>query len=135
MRKDSIAQSWLALAGIVLVAVGLLGFIDNPIVGPADALIPTGTVHNVVHVATGLLALYIAFGLRGQALASGTIGFGILYVVIFVAVVVSPTLFGLFSVAANVYLHIIHAALAVVSLAVGYMARNAMSAPAPTARM
>jgi len=135
MRNDSIAQAWMALAGIVLVAVGLLGFISNPIVGPADALIPTGTVHNVVHLVTGLLALYVAFGMRGAAQASATIGFGVLYAVIFVAVLVSPTLFGLFSVAANVYLHVIHAALAVVSLAVGYMARNATSAPVATGRM
>lgn len=135
MRNDSIAQAWMALAGIVLVAVGLLGFISNPIVGPTDALIPTGTVHNVVHLVTGLLALYVAFGMRGAAQASATIGFGILYVVIFVAVLVSPTLFGLFSVAANVYLHVIHAALAVVSLAVGYMARNATAAPVVSGRM
>lgn len=124
MRQNSIVQGWAALAGIVLVAVGLLGFVDNPLVGPADALIPTGTVHNLVHLVTGLLALYIAFGLRDSAQISGVMGFGILYVVIFVAVLLSPTLFGLFDQPANVYLHIIHAALAVVSLAVAYMARS-----------
>jgi hypothetical protein len=48
----------------------------------------------------------------------------VLYAVIFIAVLVSPTLFGLFSVPANAALHVIHAALAVVSLAVGYMARS-----------
>ena len=125
MQRDSMAQGWIALAGVILVVVGLLGFIDNPLVGNASALIPTGTVHNVVHVATGLLALYIAFGMRGLQQANGVIGFGILYVIIFVAVVLSPTLFGLFDVAANIYLHLIHAALAIVSLAVGYMARSA----------
>ena len=127
MRNDPIARSWITLAGIVLIAVGALGFISNPLVGQGSALIPTGTVHNLVHLATGLLALYIAFGLRGLAQANGVIGFGVLYVVIFVAVVLSPTLFGLFEFAANVYLHVIHAALAVVSLAVGYMARNALA--------
>jgi hypothetical protein len=125
MQRDSVVQTWSALAGVVLIAVGLLAFVSNPLVGNGNALIPTGTIHNVVHIATGLLALYIAFGLRGRQQADGVIGFGILYVIIFVVVVLSPTLFGLFDYAANIYLHLIHAALAVVSLAVGYMARSA----------
>jgi hypothetical protein len=51
-------------------------------------------------------------------------------VIIFVAVVASPTLFGLFSVASNASVHVIHAAVALVSLAVGYMARGTASAMA-----
>jgi Domain of unknown function (DUF4383) len=125
VRNSSLAQSWMALAGIVLVAVGLLGFVDNPIVGSStNALLTTDTLHNIVHIVTGALALYIAFGLRGDSQANATLGFGVLYAVIFVAVLVSPTMFGLFSVPANAPLHVIHAALAVVSLVVGYMARD-----------
>lgn len=129
MRTTNLAMGWMTLAGIVLIAVGLLGFVSNPLVGSASgALVPTDGIHNLVHLLTGLLALYIAFGLKGETQVNGVIGFGILYVVIFLAVVVSPTLFGIFSVSANVVLHVIHAALAVVSLAVGYMARGTMSA-------
>jgi hypothetical protein len=124
-----IARTWIALAGIVLILVGILGFVPNPLVGTADgALVPTDALHNIVHLGTGLLALYIAFGLSGSALAGGVIGFGALYVAIFLAVVLSPNLFGLFSISANVVLHVIHAALALVSLAVGYMARSTMAA-------
>lgn len=119
------ARAWMTLAGIVLVAVGLLGFISNPLVGAStNALVATDAVHNVVHLATGLLALYIAFALRGDMQANATIGFGVLYVVIFLAVVASPKLFGLFSVPANAVDHVIHVGLAAVSLAVGYMARG-----------
>ena len=50
--------------------------------------------------------------------------------IILVAVLASPTLFGLFSVPANAAVHVIHAAVAVVSLAVGAMARGATSAMA-----
>lgn len=129
MDDYGLAKWWIAVAGVVLVLVGVLGFVPNPLVGSADgALVPTDGLHNIVHLATGLLALYIAFGLSGMSLVNGVIGFGILYVVIFLAVLISPTLFGLFSVAANVVLHVIHAALAVVSLAVGYMARGSMPA-------
>ena len=126
MGNYSLAKTWIAIAGIVLVVVGIVGFIQNPIVGSADgALLPTDALHNVVHLATGLLALYIAYGMSGANLVNGVIGFGVLYAVIFLAVLLSPTLFGLFSVPANAVLHVIHAALAVVSLAVGYMARGA----------
>lgn len=125
MENSSLAKWWIAIAGVVLVAVGLLGFVSNPIVGESDgALLPTDAIHNVVHLATGLLALYIAFGLSGPALANGVLGFGVLYAAVFVAVLISPDLFGIFSVPANAAIHVVHAALAVVSLAVGYMARG-----------
>ena len=127
MSNLELAKWWAALAGVVLVLVGLLGFVSNPLVGAqAGALVPTDALHNVVHLVTGALALYIAFGLKGQNLANGVIGFGVLYTVIFLAVLISPNLFGLFSVSANVVLHVIHFALAAVSLAVGYMARTAV---------
>lgn len=126
MGNYSLAKTWITIAGVVLVLVGIVGFIPNPLVGSADgALLPTDALHNVVHLATGLLALYIAYGMSGANLVNGVIGFGVLYAVIFLAVLLSPTLFGLFSVPANAVLHVIHAALAVVSLAVGYMARGA----------
>lgn len=131
MRNQNLAMSWATLAGIVLVLVGLLGFLNTSIVGDsASALVPTGAVHNIVHLATGLLALFIAFGLRGEQQVNGVIGFGILYVIILVVVIASPTLFGLFSVQANTNVHVIHGLLAVVSLAVGLMARGSSTATA-----
>ncbi len=118
-------KAWAALAGIVLVAVGLLGFVPNPLVGSTSgALVPTDTLHNIVHLATGAIALWIAFGTSGKTQVDALMGFGALYVVIFLAVLVSPTLFGLFTVPANAVIHLIHAALAVVSLGVAYMARG-----------
>ena len=131
MDNSSLAKWWIAIAGVVLVAVGLLGFISNPIVGSSDgALLPTDALHNVVHLVTGLLALYIAYGMSGAGVASGVLGFGVLYAVIFVAVLLSPNRFGLFSVPANAAIHVVHGALAVVSLAVGYMARGSAGATA-----
>jgi len=131
MSNTNTAMGWPALAGIVLVAAGVLGFLNTSIAGTADnALLRVDSVHNIVHIVTGLIALYIAFGLKGEQQVNGVLGFGILYAIIFVAVLVSPNLFGIFSVAANTPLHVIHAAVAVVSLAVGYMARGGSSAMA-----
>lgn len=120
-----LAQAYAAAVGFVLVAVGLLGFVSNPIVSAApSALFATNTVHNIVHIATGALALYIAFALDGDARANGVIAFGVLYAVIFAVVWLSPTLFGLFGDApANDADHVLHLALAVVSLVVGYVTR------------
>ncbi len=126
-----LAQGYAALVGVVLVAAGLLGFISNPIVGPGpnnngtDVLLAANAIHNIVHIATGALALYIAFGLSGEAQANGLIAFGILYAIIFVALLVDRTLFGLFrDIPANTADHVLHAGLAVVSLAVGYLAKQ-----------
>lgn len=131
MSNTNTAMGWATLAGIVLIAAGLLGFLNTSIAGSqSGALLQVDNVHNIVHLLTGLVALYIAFGLKGEQQVNGVIGFGILYVVIFIAVLVSPTLFGIFSVAANAPIHVIHAAVAVVSLAVGSMARGRSSAVA-----
>lgn len=129
MRSGGLAMQWSALVGVVLVVVGLLGFIDNPIVGRnANALVSTNEIHNVVHLVTGLLALYIAFGLRGAQQANGLVGFGLLYAVIFIAVVLSPDLFGLFGTyRAELNEHIIHGAVALVSLGIGWMSRSSAS--------
>jgi hypothetical protein len=131
MGNSNTTMSWAALAGIVLVAAGALGFLNTSIIGSASgALIATDTIHNLVHLLTGLVALYIAFGLKGEQQATAVLGFGVLYAIIFVAVLVSPNLFGLFKVQANAPIHVIHAAVAIVSLAVGYMARGSSSAMA-----
>lgn len=134
MGNYGMVKSTAAIIGVVLVAAGLLGFIGNPIVGPGpnnngtDVLLAANSVHNIVHLGTGALALYIAFALSGAQQANAFLGFGILYVVIFVAVLFSPTLLGLFDpIRANVPIHVLHAGLAVVGIAVGYMARGSAS--------
>lgn len=133
MSNQEVAR-WFALAsGAVLVLVGLLGFISNPIVGdpspPASSspLFVTGTVHNILHLVTGAIALYIGYALRGDALAQGLIGFGVLYAVVLVATLLSPNLFGLLGdnrYNVNTLDHVLHLALAVLSIGIGWWARG-----------
>ncbi len=122
MDNARLARSWLVLVGAILVVVGILGFIPNALVGPTG-LVATENLHNVVHVLTGALALGLAYGMAAD-IGMAAILFGALYAVIFIACVVSPSLFGLFSVPVNGIDHLIHVGVAVVSLALGYMARN-----------
>jgi hypothetical protein len=123
----------MSIAGLALLGAGLIGFLpDNPIAS-ADpgALFRVNALHNIVHLITGALALGIGLGMRGRDLANATIAFGVLYAVVAVLLIVDPTMFGLFSDApANSLDHVLHAALAVVSIALGYMARDRVRDPA-----
>lgn len=124
-NTTNIAGLWALAAGAILVLVGILGFFPNPIVGSdPGVLVPTGTLHNIVHIGTGLLALAIYWTTAAENRANALIGFGLLYAAIFVLVLISPTLFGLFSIPANGADHLIHIGLAVVSLGIGFMARG-----------
>ena len=78
-----IARTWMLIVGVALLAAGLLGFVDNPIVSQReDALFHVDTLHNVIHILTGLIALFIGASLRGRALAQATIAFGVAYLLV-----------------------------------------------------
>jgi hypothetical protein len=133
MENERLTRYWMIAAGISLVGAGLIGFLSgNPIASDdAGALFRVNAAHNLVHLATGALAIWIGTALRGVDLANATIGYGVLYAVIAVLLVVDPTMFGIFSDApANIADHVLHAALAVVSIALGYMTRQVRSRPA-----
>lgn len=56
------------IIGVIFIAVGLLGFIPNPIVGAShDAVFHADTVHNMVHIISGVLFLIIAFAAPDRA--------------------------------------------------------------------
>jgi hypothetical protein len=126
MGASDTAKWYAIVVGVVLVLVGLLGFISNPIVGDPqnNPIFVTGMVHNLVHIVTGALALYIGYGMSGTSRANGLIGFGVLYAVILVLTLVDPDLFGLLNYPVNTMDHVLHAVLAVASLAIGWWARN-----------
>lgn len=50
--------------GIVFLLIGILGFIDNPLIGP-EAIFQTNLAHNLVHLLTG--ALFLIFATREPA--------------------------------------------------------------------
>jgi hypothetical protein len=118
-------RGYAAVVGVVLIVIGLLGFVDNPIVGPSNAFLPTGAAHNVLHVVTGLVALAVAVGLGGAAQANMLVGFGVLYEIVFIVLLISPTLFSLFDRQVNVADDVLNASVALVSIAVASMTREA----------
>ena len=127
MDNEQLGRSWMVFAGVALIGAGLIGFVPgNPIASESEsALFRVNAAHNVVHLVTGALALAIGLGTRGVQLANGLIGFGVLYGLVAILLIVDPTFFGIFADApANAADHVLHAALAIVSIALGYMLRQ-----------
>lgn len=67
------------IIGIAFVAVGLLGFISNPIIGVSENVIfHADKVHNMVHIISGVLFILIALAAPASA-ATFLKVFGIVY--------------------------------------------------------
>jgi Domain of unknown function (DUF4383) len=122
-------KAYITAAGVIGVATGLLGFVDNAFVGaPAnDAIFATDAVHNVIHIATGVLALYIGLATAGATQAGGVIGFGLLYLVLAVVLMATPSMFGLMDVDVNPADDLLHVGLGLVTSAVGFAAYRAQT--------
>ena len=81
------AKTAAIIFGLIFLAVGLLGYVDNPIIGSSEgAIFHSDNVHNIVHIVSGALFLLVAFVAPGSApgflklfglvyLAIGIIGF------------------------------------------------------------
>ena len=126
MTNLELARWYSGLLGTLLVVIGLAGFVDNPIIGrpSSEPVFHSGVALNVVHVASGAVALFIAFGLLGTGLIRGLIGFGLAYALLLVLTVASPRLVGLLDEPVNLACNVLHAGVAVVSIAVGWLARG-----------
>ena len=56
------------IIGIIFLAVGLLGFMSNPVIGMADgALFHADTTHSIVHIVSGLLFVLVALAMPASA--------------------------------------------------------------------
>src|SRR5687768_4076956 len=69
------------IIGVIFLLVGLLGFIPNPLFGEHDAMFHTDTVHNMVHIVSGILFLVFALAIPQSASTFMKI-FGIVYLLI-----------------------------------------------------
>ena len=104
--------------GIVFLAVGILGFIPNPIVSPTG-MFAVNTLHNVVHLVSGAVLLGGVYTSLGSGLALKIVGVVSGAVAILGLVVGPGMLLGLIHVnAADNWLHVV---LAIVILAAGFM--------------
>ena len=106
--------------GVVLVLVGLLGFISNPIVGD-EAVFLADAVHNLVHLITGLIFVIVAMK-SAESMSSVLKIFGIIYLLVAILGFLTTsegvgTVLGLFS--TNGADNLLHLLLGIVFLAAG----------------
>jgi hypothetical protein len=64
------------IIGIIFLLIGILGFINNPVIG-SNGYFLTNMPHDLIHVLTGIVLLVISFKTRSSGFALRV--FGILY--------------------------------------------------------
>lgn len=105
--------------GVVFLIVGVLGYVNNPIVGPSGFFV-TNNMHNLVHIISGIFLLLGAYTALGPSLALKILG--IVYAI--VAVLGFVMMQGgdgiMFGIAMNMMDHWLHVVLAIVILAAGF---------------
>jgi hypothetical protein len=124
------AKSLATIIGVIFIAVGILGFIDNPIVGTSEkAIFHADKLHNIVHIASGVLFLLFSMG-SASAARSFMILFGIIYLALGVIGLVNfgtsgmGKIFGILHV--NGADNLLHVGLGVVILLAGAVSRRAV---------
>lgn len=107
----------LYVVGGVFVVVGLLGFVNDPVLG----IFEVDPVHNLIHLVTGAALLFAA--MKGGSMGAMLVKiFAVVYALVAVAGFALPgdTLLGLIEV--NLADHVLHVAVAAVLIWVGFFA-------------
>lgn len=131
---NNIAKTYANILGAVLTLVGILGFVGA--LTPTTSSAPHGAllsifavdpIHNIIHLASGIVGL-LAANLANGAYARLYAGvFGAVYAIVtIVGFIQGSTVLGLISV--NAADNFLHAAIAIVSLAVAFVAPKANNA-------
>lgn len=111
---NSLVKTVTWILGIVLIIVGILGFIQSPVLG----LFQVDTVHDWVHIISGVLAILAV--LSGESYARlYLIIFGIIYgLVAIIGFVNGGNILGVMTV--NMNDNYLHSVIAIICLAVGF---------------
>jgi hypothetical protein len=113
----------LYVVGAVLTVVGVLGFVNNPVLG----IFAVDTIHNLIHIVTGLALLWAAYS-GGSQMRTFAIVLGIVYAIVAVLGFILPgdSILGLIE--SNMADDVLHLVLAAVLLYVGFMGSKSSSA-------
>ena len=112
------AKNAAILFGVVFLIVGVLGYVPNPIVGPAGIFV-TNPLHNIIHLVSGIALLAGAYTSLGSSLMLKIVGivYGIVAVCGFF-MVMDGMMMGVAINEADKWLHV---GLAVAILAAGFL--------------
>jgi hypothetical protein len=112
------AERLAMVLGIAFVAIGLVGFTDNPLVS-AKGIFAANLAHNAVHVATGVL--FLAGAMLGASVATIRT-LAVIYAIVAVAGVMIPELEPMKTLQLNGADLWLHAIIAMVLLLIGFLA-------------
>ena len=107
----------LYVLGAVFILIGLLGFVNHPILG----LFQVNTVHNIVHLLSGILAIVFA-GMGESQARTFAIAFGVVYGLVAVLGLLTGSFIGLFAV--NGADNVLHILLTIVFLGLGLTGKS-----------
>jgi len=121
-------QTWAWVFAVILIAVGALGFVPGITAdGHLLGIFAVDAMHNIVHIVTGLLALGAALTSAANARLFFKV-FGVVYALVAViGLVQGDTMLGLM--VTNMADHVLHIAIAVVALYLGFAGAREGSAP------
>ena len=104
------AKKFATVFGWIFVILGILGFFSNPVIGEAPgAWLMAGTAHNVVHLITGVIFLWVPYGSPMKSAGMLKL-FGVIYLLVAIIGFFSSTgsILGLFMVnGADNWLHLV----------------------------
>lgn len=105
--------------GVIMLIVGVLGYVPNPIVGPRGFFV-TNNLHNLVHILSGIFLLLGVYTALTPSLALKILG--VVYAIVAVCgfVVMKGGDGLMFGIAMNMMDHWLHVVLAIVILAAGF---------------
>lgn len=126
------AKAYAQILGIVLLLVGILGFV--PAFGGTTALTPSSAelgifpinnLHNVIHIVTGLLGIFAGFSAGGSYARLYALVFGVVYTLVtIIGFVIAPgtsVAFLLGLVPLNLADNLLHAGIAIFGLVAYFM--------------
>jgi hypothetical protein len=119
----SMTKKFLSVVGIVFIIVGLLGFFNDPVLG----LFEVDTMHNIIHLLSGILALIFASQGDGPARMFAKV-FGAVYALVaIIGFVQGDTVLGIITInTADNYLHVL---LALLFFLIGFSGSSSPAIP------
>lgn len=109
-------KTTLKVLGIVFLLIGVIGFFMSPILG----LFPVNTLHNVIHIVSGLLCVYFGWMGSDSGAATFTKVFGVVYIIVALLGFFVPSMMMLLNM--DMWMdNILHTVLGLIFLGVGMM--------------
>lgn len=113
---NSLAKTYVVLSGAILVLVGVVGFYRHEMFNLTFPL-----AHNLFHLLSGLIALWMGLGTRPNGVRQFGLIFGAIYTALAIAGFAGLRDMGSIQLGLNSHYNVIHLGIGVLSLAAGFL--------------